>query len=170
MNYSKDKWQGVIDSFYKKYDGGAAWHRKIVSDAQTNGRLTIPSGRYFPFEPVQVDGRVVRDRSGAMKWPLTQIKNYPVQGFGADLVMLARLQAFKKLRESGMEAKLICTIHDSIVADCPEHETQAVAKILFDSIREVPALCEQVWNYKFKVALSSEVQAGKNKYDMEEIA
>ncbi len=162
-------WQEVIDSFYKKYHGGAAWHRQIVNTAQTTGKLTIPSGRYFPFSPVMVDGKYVRDRSGSLKWPITQIKNYPVQGFGADLVMLARLEAFKLYREAEIEAKFVGTIHDSIVVDCSDQVSTDAAKLLLRAIERVPKLCREVWGYTFKVPITAEVQVGRNKLDMEEL-
>lgn len=71
MGYSEEQWEDVIQAFYKKYSGGAKWHKSIVAEAQKNGRLTIPSGRYFPFYPS-------KNSRGELKWPITQIKNYPV--------------------------------------------------------------------------------------------
>ncbi len=104
-----------------------------------------------------------------MDWPITVIKNYPVQGFGADLVMLARLEANRRLKASGLEYKLISTIHDSIVADCPSHSYRDVGRILFESIEAVPALCKTVFGYDFSLPLTSEVQYGMNKKDMKEL-
>ena len=162
MGYSEKRWQEVIDTFYKKYSGGAKWHQRIINEAQTTGRLTIPSGRYFPFSPE-------RRYNGELKWPITQIKNYPVQGFGADLVMLARLEASKRLRESGVGASLISTVHDSIVADCRSEDVTRVGEILFSAVAVVPQLCKQVWGYDFAVPLTSEVQYGPNKKDMKDL-
>ena len=83
LGFSERRWQEVIDSFYRKYYGGAAWHKRIISEAQTTGRLTIPSGRYYPFSPIiKPDGSYARDRDGGLKWPITQIKNYPVKRSG----------------------------------------------------------------------------------------
>jgi len=161
LGYSQAQWQDVIDAFYKKYYGGAAWHKTIIQQAQTNGRLEIPSGRYFPFKP-DVFGR-------EMKWPITQIKNYPVQGFGADLVMLARLEAKKLLQLEGIKSCLIGTIHDSIVADCTSEDVTRVGSILLKSVERVPALCKQVWGYDFSVPLTAEVQCGPNKKDLEDL-
>lgn len=101
-----------------------------------------------------------------MDWPITVIKNYPVQGFGADLVMLARLEANKRLKASGLEYKLVSTIHDSIVADCPMACVDGVGRILNDSIEYVPTLCKQVFGYEFSLPLTSEVQYGPNKKEM----
>jgi len=163
MGFSEKRWQEVIDAFYKKYSGGAKWHQSIINEAQRTGRLTIPSGRYFPFSPE-------RRYNGELKWPITQIKNYPVQGFGADLVMLARLEAAKRLRESGIGASLICTIHDSIVADCRAEDVARVGEILFSAVALVPQLCKQVWGYDFAVPLTSEVQYGPNKKDLTDMS
>lgn len=154
-------WQEVIDKYYAKYYGMARWHNTILAEAKVNRRLTIPSGRYFPFghEPTKY----------GLRWPDTKCKNYPVQGFGADLVKLARLEVYKRLRKSGLRALLVSTIHDSIVVDCPEEEVMAVAKILYDSILAVPELCLQVWNYNFVLPITSEIQVGPNKKDMKDI-
>lgn len=153
-------WQGVMDAYYAKYRGIDQWHKKLIREAQENGRLEIPSGRFYPITP---------DYTKREPWPLTIIKNYPVQGFGADLVMLARLEAYKRLRAAGIEALLISTIHDSIVADTPSKNVEQVARILFDSIAAVPELCKKVFDYDFKLPLTSEVQVGPNKKNMEEL-
>jgi DNA polymerase I-like protein with 3'-5' exonuclease and polymerase domains len=155
-------WQDVIDRYYTKYYGIAEWHKEIVGTAQCEGKLSIPSGRWYPFPPE-------KDFRGNLKWPITKIKNYPVQGFGADLVMLARLEAAKKLRTSGLEYKLISTVHDSIVVDTPEENWYTISMVLKNSVEAVPSLCRQVWGYDFKLPLTCEIQKGPNKKDMEEI-
>lgn len=161
MGVSREEgfWQEVIDRYYTKYDGIAKWHKEILRTAQLEGQLSIPSGRYYPFPPE-------RGYRGELKWPITKIKNYPVQGFGADLVMLARLEAAKRFREAGIEYRLVSTIHDSIVVDVPEQHLEIAATILRDSIEAVPRLCRSIWGYDFKLPLTCEVQYGPNKKDM----
>ena len=153
-------WERAIEAFYDKYKGVKIWHEQLIQTAQREGKLVIPSGRHYPIVPL------VNKWNGGMDWPITVIKNYPVQGFGADLVMLARLEANKRLKASGLEYKLISTIHDSIVVDCPSSMVEPVGRVLFDSIEAVPALCKQVFGYDFSLPLTSEVQYGKNKKEM----
>jgi DNA polymerase I-like protein with 3'-5' exonuclease and polymerase domains len=83
--------------------------------------------------------------------------------------MLARLQAAKYLRTAAgvKEAVLISTIHDSIVADCPENEVEAVGRILNQAVEDVPMLCKQVYGYEFSLPLLAEVQFGPNKKEMQ---
>lgn len=164
VSRSQDFWQDVIDKYYAKYTGMARWHKEIDYEAKNNGRLTIPSGRFYPFEYEQT--------KWGLKWPDTKVKNYPVQGFGADLVMLARLEVAKRLRglsRLGNKSLLISTIHDSIVVDTPKENVYNVGKILKESIEAVPNLCEEIWGYDFSLPLTAEITAGMNKKHMEEI-
>jgi DNA polymerase-1 len=160
VSSSEKFWQGVIDEYYDKYKGIRKWHNSLIEEAKRNGRLEIPSGRFFPIVP---------DWKKREPWPITVIKNYPVQGFGADLVMLARLQAAKYLRTRGLRSLLISTIHDSIVADCPENEVEAVGRILNQAVEDVPMLCKQVYGYDFTLPMTAEVQYGPNKKQMKDL-
>lgn len=83
--------------------------------------------------------------------------------------MLARLRARRLIMDSGIEAQLISTIHDSIVVDTPAKNVYNISKILKQSIEEVPSLCNKVFGYEFKLPLTCEIQAGPNKKQMEEV-
>jgi len=82
--------------------------------------------------------------------------------------MLARLEARRLLRAAGIEHKMVCTIHDSIVIDTPAKNLDIVAKILLQAVESVPALCKQVWDYDFNLPLTAEVQYGPNKGTMQD--
>ena len=161
VSTSEKFWQKVIDNYYIKYSGVRGWHTTLMQTARATGRLTIPSGRFFPIEP--------KPSQYGLKWPDTVIKNYPVQGFGADLVMLARLRADQLIRESELEALLISTIHDSIVADVPEENVESIGRLLNQAVEDVPQLCLQTFGYPFSLPLTAEVQYGPNKLDMKDL-
>lgn len=160
VSTSQEFWQEVIDKYYNKYSGIKKWHEQLLIEAQTTGKLTIPSGRYYPILP---------DINKRESWPLTIIKNYPVQGFGADLVMLARLRASQLLKLSGGSCQLCGTIHDSIVVDTPEENVYNIGKLLKQAIEEVPSYCKKLWDYDFSLPLKCEVSYGPNKTDMQEL-
>lgn len=154
-------WQGVIDRYYEKYQGIRKWHDQLLVEVKRNGYITIPSGRFYAFQPVL--------KRGDWDWPLTTIKNYPVQGFGADLVMLARIYAYRLLQESGLEFVMVGTVHDSIVVDCPSQNVQAIALLLKQAVEAVPRLCQEYFGYAFSLPLTCEIQTGMNKLDMKEL-
>jgi DNA polymerase I-like protein with 3'-5' exonuclease and polymerase domains len=160
VKFSVRQWQKVIDEFYSKYAGIAKWHATIERTAKEHGFLTVPSGRYYNFVPT-------RTNWDEWKWPITQIKNYPVQGFGADLVMLARVEAFNNFIAGGYEGFFIQTIHDSIVFDIPSHLCYTISMLCKNAVEKVPDLCRQHFNYDFTLPLNSEILIGPNKKDLE---
>lgn len=157
VSTSEKYWQRVIDEYYEKYSGIRLWHSQLIDTAKRTGQLEIPSGRFYPIAPING------------KWPETVIKNYPVQGFGADLVMLARLEARRRLKQNGLHSLLVSTIHDSIVADCIDEEVHQVGWILNNAVESVPNLCRTVFGYSFSLPLTAEVQYGPNKRDMKDL-
>lgn len=161
VSTSEKFWQGIIDEYYAKYQGIRRWHNQLIDEAKLNGCLETPT-RTYPITP---------DWTKREPWPLTVIKNYPVQGFGADLVMLARLEAAKRMRSypTALSALLISTIHDSIVVDAPSGEVEIVGHILNQSVEAVPKLCKQVFGYDFSLPLTAEVQYGPNKKDLKDL-
>lgn len=157
VSTSERFWQGVIDEYYAKYKGIRKWHDQLLRQAMEHGYIEIPSGRYFSFHP----------RNG--RWPITTIKNYPVQGFGADLVKLARIEACRRFKESRMEGYFIGTVHDSLKFDVPEENVIATAKIVKEAVEKVPEMCYTNWSYNFSLPLSCEIKVGPNQKDMKEI-
>lgn len=160
VSTSEKFWQNIIDEYYDKYKGIRKWHNELIDTAKSDGRLEIPSGRFYPMVP---------DYRKREPWPITLIKNYPVQGFGADLVMLARLEARRRMREAGVKSLLISTIHDSIVADCVDEEVQLIGRILNDAVEAIPKLCKQCFGYDFSLPMTAEVQYGPNKRDLKDL-
>ena len=154
-------WQGVIDRYYTKYNGIKRWHDSLLDTVKRQGYLEIPSGRYYSFSPVF--------KRGDWEWPHTTIKNYPVQGFGADLVMLARIEAFRLLNASGLEFLMVGTIHDSIIIDTPSKNVYTISRLLKQAVESVPRLCKERFGYAFSLPLTCEIQVGPNKLDMKEI-
>lgn len=161
VGYSEKKWDGVINDFYEKYTGIAKGHERDIKLVKETGKLEIPSGRFYNFSPTT--------RRGEKQWPLTKIKNYPIQGFGAELVMLARIEAFRQFKEYGLEGEFIGTIHDSLIYDVPTKNVSIMATILRDAVAKVPEMCYNIWNYKFSLPMFCEVSIGPNKGDLKEI-
>lgn len=161
VGYSEKQWQKVIDNFYTKYSGIAKWHAQLLQTVQRTGMLESISGRFYTFTPKQ-------GRNG-LKWPATQIKNYLVQGTAGDLVKLARIDAWKRVREAGLKSLFIQTIHDSLVYDCPEEEAFYVATILKESVEAIPTLCREKFGYNWSLPMFCECHIGPNKKELEEI-
>ena len=152
-----DFWQKVIDKTYGKYKGLKAWHDKIFLEAISNGCLEMPTGRKYFFKKTEKD-----------EWPRTQILNYPVQGLGADLMMLARVDLFKRLQfeQIGL-IKFRGTVHDSIIIDAHPSCVETVQKAVQQTWRALPRLYEHFYGEPFVLECRYELKVGNNLTDME---
>jgi DNA polymerase I-like protein with 3'-5' exonuclease and polymerase domains len=156
VSTDKGYWRELIDEFYRKYSGLKRWHDNLVTEVMSTGVIVVPSGRVFPF------------KKQWNKWPRTQILNYPVQGFSADLMVLARVLFARKLHDSGAVCDLVCTVHDSIVVDCRPDVVGAVVGLVKETWEELPAFFERCFGVALDVPMTVEVQVGPNWKDMED--
>ena len=56
--------------------------------------------------------------------------NMPIQGTAADIIKLAMVAVYRRLKEEGLQAKLILQVHDELIVECPESEAERVREIL----------------------------------------
>lgn len=158
VSTSEKFWQGVIDEFYTKYTGIATWHTNLIKEASSTGMLRMPTGRIYNFSSTQ--------RGGDLVWPRTKILNYPVQGFAADLMAIARVSFRKRFHLAKIVGQLINTIHDSIVVDVPTNEVPRVIKLFQDVFNDIPLNFERVFGVKFNLPVRCEISTGQDKYNM----
>lgn len=151
VSRSEKFWQKVIDKFYEKYYGLARWHTEIVQQVTLTGQLVMPTGRIYEFE---------RDKRG--EWPVTTIKNYPVQGLGADLMSIARVSFMRRFKNENFSGVLVNTVHDSIVVDLPEAEIKKCVKLFDDVFADIPTNFRKLFGVEFNLPLRCECGAGPN--------
>jgi DNA polymerase-1 len=155
--------KAYFDRFYEIYDGIYTWHQSLMTGALKNGTVETPSGRQY-FWP-----NVIRTRNNRVT-KATQILNYPVQGFSADLVQLACIRTFRLFKEKDLISKLILTVHDSIVVDTHPDEEEIVKEILTEAMTKVGEEAEKRFKYSIVVPLEIEISRGTNWLDQEEYA
>lgn len=158
VSTSKNYWRGVIDKFYSKYRGIASWHDGLLQEVGRTGKIVTPFGRVFNYG---------RKENGDL--PASAIKNYIVQGTGADIVAMARVSMFKRWKKSGIEGKLINTVHDSIVIDCPSKEVDKVVALTNEVFRDLPGNINKMFGVDFNLPVKVEIAVGPNQKDLKEL-
>ncbi|SFP99695.1 DNA polymerase I [Oscillibacter sp. PC13] len=79
--------------------------------------------------------------------------NMPIQGTAADVMKLAMVAVWKRLKTEKLQARLVLQVHDELIVECPEAEAPAVAKLLEEEMERVVHL---------SVPLTAEAHWGKN--------
>lgn len=161
MHVSSDPkyWDDVGTKFFAKYSGIDRQHKRWADMVVAGEPIVGPTGRTW-------DIQLGRDFRGNIKIPWTVLTNYPVQGTGADVMMIARLSFARRLKTSGIPALLISTVHDSIVVDCQSQYVQSVANLFYQVFDDLVTNLNRTFGINWKVPLNCEVKAGMNMLDM----
>jgi DNA polymerase I-like protein with 3'-5' exonuclease and polymerase domains len=162
VSSSEKYWQKIIDSFYEKYVDIYKWHVKILQTVIETNTLVMPTGRQYKFYPTP-------NYRGELKWPETTIKNYPVQGLGADVMTIARVDFARKFWHSGLEGKLRSTVHDSIVLDTPNKNVDTTVQMFYDTFRDIPENFKRIFGVEYNLPLFCEVKVGQDMKNLEKV-
>ena len=82
--------------------------------------------------------------------------NTPIQGTAADIIKMAMVKVWRRLREELPQAKLILQIHDELIVEAPVADAAAAARILKEEMEQACSLT---------VPLTADVEEGKSWYD-----
>ena len=82
--------------------------------------------------------------------------NTPIQGTAADIMKIAMINVYNKLKENNLKSKLIVQVHDEILVETLESEKEQVKQIVKEEMENV---------IKLKVPLLAEVEEGYNWYE-----
>ena len=120
---------------------------KTIADARQCGYVSTLFGRRRALPELNSNNHNIRASGERMA------RNTPIQGTAADVIKLAMVRVWRRLRDEKMESRLILTVHDELIVEAPEAEAEKAAQIL----REEMEGCVH-----YAVPLSTDVHTGKN--------
>jgi len=156
-------WEAVIEKFFTKYKGVYSHSVGLIREAIETGHIQSPSGRIYNYSPVSKWG-------GSSDWPRTQILNHIVQGFSADIVMIARRILWKRLQALDWDwFLLINTVHDDIQADInvdnnPERVYNSCIEMR-DCFRNTAKYLSKHYGIEMNVPMDAEAKFGFSLYE-----
>ena len=159
VSAKSDFWDDMNEKFYAKYRGINACHNQWKDCVMGGNPIIGPMGRSWTCPPK-------RDYRGELKVPWTTLTNYPVQGTGADVMMLARIMAKKRIADANIPCDFISTVHDSIVLDCREQYLERLRTIFDDVFADLPSRIHSVFGYQWDVPMACESKYGPNMKEM----
>jgi DNA polymerase-1 len=60
--------------------------------------------------------------------------NTPIQGSAADLLKIAMVSVYRRLKQEHMQSRIILQVHDELILECPEEEIEQAKKILTEEM------------------------------------
>lgn len=150
LNITRNEAREYIDGYLNTYPRIKNYMEEIVDRAKKDGFVTtiLDRKRYIP----EINSKNFNIRSFGERIAL----NTPIQGSAADIIKLAMIKVYERLKLEKVNAKLILQIHDELIIECEENEKEIVKKILKDSMENV---------YKLDLPLKVDVCEGRNWYE-----
>ena len=150
LNITRNEARQYIDGYLNTYPNIKNYMEEIVKIAKKDGYVTTILGRkrYIP----EIKSKNFNIRSFGERIAL----NTPIQGSAADIIKLAMIKVYERLKEEKVNAKLILQIHDELIIECDEKEKDIVKNILKESMENV---------YKLDLPLKVDVCEGRNWYE-----
>jgi DNA polymerase I-like protein with 3'-5' exonuclease and polymerase domains len=165
VSSSPKYWDEANAKFFEKYHGINRCHY-VWKDTVLSGKpIKGPLGRSWTIALRYND-------KGEMKIPWTTLTNYPVQGTGADIMMLVRIMAYKRIKKDGLlkdAVVFISTVHDSIVVDCPDHLVQRVVDVFHGCFADLRKVIWDNFKYDWNVPMDCECKVGLNMKEMTKV-
>lgn len=151
-DFSLGKWEKIVNGFYDKYFGLAAWHKQLMQEVyRTKGIIVNPTGRFFKFQRQ-------RGRNGD-EYRKPQVVNYPVQSLATgDIIPVAMVELRRRIRELAPTARMCNQVHDSIMYDCYPEDVPVIANTMMEVFTSLPKLIERWFGFEFNLPMSGEIK------------
>ena len=139
-----------IKDYLSLYQGIDNYMKKVVEQAKNDGYVKTMFGRRRYLPELTSSNHNIRSFGERVA------KNMPVQGTAADIIKIAMIKVYERLKKENMQSRLILQVHDELIVESPENEAEKAAKILSEEMQNAVRL---------NVPLPADAGIGKTWFD-----
>ena len=137
--------KAYIEAYLEKYHGVREYMERTISEAKERGYVETLYGRRRPMPELKASNFNMRSFGERVA------RNMPIQGTAADIMKLAMVNVYRRLKAEGLNSRLILQVHDELIAEGPETEAEQVKTILEQEMAKAATL---------SIPLTAEAQIG----------
>ncbi|WP_270914015.1 DNA polymerase I [Allofournierella sp. CML151] len=146
INVSVKEADQFIKNYLATFPGVKNYMDETIAHGTEKGYVTTLFGRRRALPELASKNHNLRALGERMAM------NTPIQGTAADVIKLAMVKVWRRLRAEGLAAKLILQVHDELIVEAPEAEAETVARILKEEMEGAVS---------YSVPLTADVGQGK---------
>lgn len=136
-----------MQKYFASYPSVKVYQQRLIEYAKQNGFTRTKFGRIRRIPEINATN------FGTRQFGERIAINAPLQGTASDIIKIAMIRVYEKLKEHNLKAKLILQVHDELILDVPSQEIEECENILKDCMENVVNL---------KVHLPVSISYGKN--------
>lgn len=150
INVSVPEAKRYIDNYLSHFSGVNEYMERVTANAEKDGYAVTMFGRKRFIPELLSTNKTVKALGKRIAM------NTPIQGTAADIIKIAMVRVFRRLKAELPEARLILQVHDELIVEAPEDKAEKAAEILASEMQEA---------VKLAVPLTADAKAGKSWYD-----
>lgn len=147
IKVSQKEAQSYIDHYFAKYPRIQSYIEDTVAFAMKHGYVETLYHRRREIPEILSSNYNIREFGKRVAM------NAPIQGTAADIIKIAMIRIYRKLKEQQLRSKLILTVHDELLIETHREEIEIVKDLLKNEMEHVIEL---------SVPLLVEVHQGEN--------
>ena len=150
LGIGRKKAKQYIDEYLEQYAGIKKFMNDITETAKEQGYVETLFHRRRYIPELKSNNYMVR------QFGSRAAMNTPIQGTAADIMKIAMIKVYKKIKEQGLKSKIVLQVHDEMMIEVPIEEKEKVEKIMKESMESAASL---------KVPLIAEISSADNWYE-----
>jgi len=134
LGISQEEAALYIERYFQIYRGVKAFIDRTVQEAREHGFVSTLWGRRRAIPELQSSNQAVRQLGERLA------VNTPIQGSAADLIKVAMIAIFRRLKREGLGTRLILQIHDELLFEVPEAELEVARRVAAGEMERATSL------------------------------
>ncbi len=150
INVSFGEAKQFIADYLATFSGVKRYMEQVVEKAKAVGYVETEFGRRRYLPELNASNGMMRAFGERVA------RNAPIQGTAADIIKIAMIRVWNRLREEKLDARLVLQIHDELIVEASEKDAKRAAEIIS---MEMENAC------KLNVPMPADVNIGATWYD-----
>ena len=150
LSISRKEAAAYIEQYFETYPQVKQFIDSLVKDAKKNGYAVTLYGRRRPVPELFSSNFMQRSFGERVAM------NSPIQGTAADIIKIAMIRVFERLKKERLKSKLILQVHDELLIETALEEEEQVRMILEEEMVHASSLA---------VELEIDLHVGNNWYE-----
>ena len=139
-----------IKNYLDKYTGVAEYMKNIKEKAKNDGYVKTLLNRIRFIPEIRSSNFVARSFGERVAL------NTPIQGTAADIIKLAMVKVYERMKKENLESQLVLQVHDELIIEAKKSEEEVVKNILKEEMENAMIL---------SVPLTVDMSSGKRWFD-----
>lgn len=150
LKISKKEAKSYMDTYFESYPGVKRYMNSVIEEAQKKGYVTTILNRRRYVPEINASNKIMKALGERLAM------NAPIQGSAADIIKLAMVNVYNRLKEGNYKSTLILQVHDELILNVYKDEEEEIKELVRKEMEGVLNL---------SVPLEVDISVGTTWYD-----